>query len=417
MTNKKKLQKPISLPALRGRMGSWYYYVTLISFKEVAERVSLPEEIDEYEIEEFQLGEWIQRELEEKRIKVIVNYLKKQKQRFFNSLILGIYGGQPTWQDLNITINKPYNSITPETLQYMGRTLGILTLHGDESIFAIDGQHRAIGIREAVKTTPKLENEEISAIFVAHKTNEEGKIRTRRLLSTLNQYAKPVNKREIIILSEDNNCAIVTRYLIENFESFKNKILIHKTRVIRPENQTAFTNIIVLYDIVECLLTDKKVAGITVNGRNFKSFTTEREDEQNINIAKQYVKRILQEVFHKIPSYNKFFRTGNVDRTEKGTSLLFRPIGQNILFDVLKVANSKNKKQAALVFFAKDDFNLRNRVWKKIFWDEETETIITDKSRQRYATLLILEHIGIQIKRTKKDIEVFNNFGMAANQI
>jgi len=409
--------RPISIPALRGRIGDWYYYLTLMSCKEVANRVSLPEEIDEYEHEDMKLGEWIQRELEEKRINDIVNYLTRQKQRFFNSLILGIYGGKPYWQDLEITVSQNYPTLNEETLSYLTRTFGILTLNGDESIFAIDGQHRAKGIREALKSKRKLAEEEVPSIFVAHKTDEAGIVRTRRLFSTLNRYAKPVTKKEIIILSEDDNCAIVTRDLIENFDLLKKKVLIHASRVIRPENKTAFTNIILLYEIVERLLTDKKVLGFKVHGKDHKSFTSQRAEKAVINNRKQYVKRTISEVADEIPSYKTFFESGSVDRTKKSTSLLFRPIGQNILFDVIKIAINHSKKKAALGFFAKDNFNLRNAIWKKVFWDDETETLSTEKSKQRYATLLILENLGIAFKRTKKDQEIYDNYSINADQL
>ncbi|MDZ7848410.1 MAG: DNA sulfur modification protein DndB [Owenweeksia sp.] len=156
--------------------------------------------LTKYEKDENKLGEWIQRELNKSRISSIVRYIKSQKQRFFNSIILGIYGGEPFWRD--ITINPSSSSVFTEDISYnyLNKTFGILQLKGNESIFAVDGQHRAIGIREAVKAKPKLASEEVAVIFIPHQTTSEGKIRTRRLFSTLNRYAKPVNKKE-------NNCA------------------------------------------------------------------------------------------------------------------------------------------------------------------------------------------------------------------
>ena len=70
------------------------------------------------------------------------------------------------------------------------------------------------------------------------------------------------SQSEIIGLSEDNNCAVITRSIIDNFPLFKNAVLINKNRSISIENNNAFTNIIVLYDIIERLLTDKSVYGI-----------------------------------------------------------------------------------------------------------------------------------------------------------
>jgi len=39
--------KKINLPCLRGKMGDWMYYVSLLKFQDVSERVFLPEEINE----------------------------------------------------------------------------------------------------------------------------------------------------------------------------------------------------------------------------------------------------------------------------------------------------------------------------------------------------------------------------------
>lgn len=271
----------IHLPCLRGRIGDWIYYITLMSFQEVSTRVKLPREIDKkYDEEKLKLGDWIQRKIETNRIKHLVNYMKQQKQRFFNSLILGIYDGSPTWQEINVQHTNIFND--ESELTYLSKTFGILTLKGDESIFAIDGQHRAYAIRGAVKEKENLKSEEIATIFVAHKTTEDGKIRTRRLFSTLNKFAKPVSPSEIIALSEDNNCAVITRYLVDEFGLFKDKILIIKNRSINPDNKTAFTNIMVLYDIVERLLTDKPVVAIKVKGRSKNTFTSVRVTDEEI---------------------------------------------------------------------------------------------------------------------------------------
>jgi DNA sulfur modification protein DndB len=406
----------LRIPALKGEMGDWTYYVSLLSFKEVARRVKLPKEIDKkYDDDDLKLGEWIQRKIERKRLKTITDYLKGQQQRFFNSLILGIYDGKPTWQEIDVTQSDAYDNEL-ET-DYFSKTIGILSLQGDEKIFAIDGQHRAISIRIAAKDDTSLLEDEIVVIFVAHKTTTEGKERTRRLFSTLNKYAKPVSQSDIIALSEDNNCAIITRSLVEEFELFKDKILLTKTRSIKPENTTAFTNIMVLYDIVERLLTDKPVCSIKVQGKPKNKFIIQRADQKEISEKLVLVQDIITEVIESIPSLKAFFANGSIDRQDKSTSLFFRPIGQNILFDVLKVGIENSKKIEVLQYFAKDDFNLENEIWNKIFWDSETNTINTEKSRQRYVTLLILEHLGIEINRTNKDKELYDNFEIKTEDI
>lgn len=415
----KSLIEPLALPALRGRMGDWYYYVTLLTFNEIAKRVFLPKEIDKYQkgFDQKKLGNWIQRELAKKRITEIVDYLKNQKQRFFNSLILGLYEGNPSWQDLKITVDSTYETVSQDDLDYLSRTFGILNLDGNESIFAIDGQHRAISIREVLKTNPSMGEEEISVIFVAHQTDNSGKIRTRRLFSTLNKYAKPVSKSEIIALSEDNNCAIITRNIVEAYAPLKNRILVNKNRAISPANKNAFTNILTLYDMIEILLTDKKVATFKVRGEPYKSFTINRAKDEIIKEKEILVKRFLSEMNSNVASLKKFYESGKVNRNAKETSLLFRPIGQIVYTNVIKVAKEHNAKSKAINYFKKDTFNLKNKIWRKIFWDSKTNSISSEKSRQRYAILLIIEHLGISVRRTRKDEDIFNSFNINPKEI
>ncbi|AYQ35507.1 DGQHR domain-containing protein [Runella sp. SP2] len=408
---------PLSLPTLRGKIGDWLYYVTLMPFIQVAQRVRLPEEIDAYN-EETKLGDWIQRELDENRTRQIVNYLNEQPQRFFNSLILGIYGGKPAWQELDVsTVSQSNANLTEETLDYLGRTFGILTLSGEERIFAIDGQHRAMGIRKTVEEGEDLNEEEVPIIFVAHGTQDIGKVRTRRLFSTLNRYAKPVNKTEQIALSEDDNSAILARMVVEKYSRFFGKILWNKTRVISPNNTTEFSNIWVLYDGIQTLLTNKTVFGINVNGFNTFRFSNQRISDSELEKQYGILIDLFEKLINEIPSLNIFFETGYVNRQERSASLLFRPIGQNILFAVLKVARERNMENEAFQFFIRDNFNLANSIWEQIFWDSETGTLSTEKAKQRYAFLLILEAIGIQVNRTAKDLEVYNNFNISPSQL
>ncbi|NOT93840.1 DGQHR domain-containing protein [Ferruginibacter sp.] len=411
------------IPCLKGRIGdgddAWFYYIGLMSFKDIAQRVKLPKEIDQkYSDKDLKLGEWIQRDLAPERTKRIVDYINSQSQRFFNSLILGIFDGKPYWQELNISkVDGILENNEEDEYKYLSETIGILTLDGSESIFAIDGQHRAIGIREAVKINSKIIADEVPVIFVAHKMTIDGNVRTRRLFSTLNRYAKPVNKSEIIALSEDDNCAIITRQLIDNYSLLKGKILINKNRSISIENTDSFTNIMVLYDILERILTNKVVYGIKVKGNNRDSYLTNRISE--IDIQKDYKKSVatISEVLTAIPSFNEFLKTGIVNRKLKSTNLIFRPIGQNIFFDVFKIAKEHNKSKEALNYFKKDSFNLANKYWKKVFLDDETDTLSTEKSKQRFASLLILENIGIVINRTAKDRILYANYGIKATDI
>lgn len=402
-------KRKLILPTLRARMGDWTYYISVMTFNEIADRISLTDEIHKNK----GLKSLIQREVKD-RTKRIVEYLKTQEQRFFNALIIGIYDGNPTYQELDI---EKYKNLKEEEIDYLSKTFGILTLSGKEKLFAIDGQHRTKAIKDGIKEKEGLHNEEITVIFLAHKNTPDGLIRTRRLFSTLNRYAKPVSKSEIIAIDEEDNCAIITRNLVEDFPLLQGIIQFNQTRSISVSNKTAFTNIIVLYDFVTAILTNQNVFGIKVSGEDYVKFTHRRESEEKIKERQNYIESLLTELFEKIPPLNKFLRDKEVDRKSDATSLLFRPIGQNMLYSTLKVGIEHGKKESVIAFFARNDFNLKNDIWRKVFMDEETGRIKTDKALQKYAFQLILINIGIKVSLTQKDKEVFDNFKIDPEKI
>src|SRR5581483_6827588 len=79
------------LPCLRGEMGAWTYYVCTMPLREIARRVDFAKDIHKNK----GLRDMIQRELKKKRGKAIAQYLQSQKERLFNALVVGVYGGDP----------------------------------------------------------------------------------------------------------------------------------------------------------------------------------------------------------------------------------------------------------------------------------------------------------------------------------
>jgi DNA sulfur modification protein DndB len=415
----KSTNTKLNLPCLKGRIGDWFYYSSTMPFDEVANRVKLPKEIDKkYENPSLKLGEWIQRDIGIKRIEPIANYLSKQKERFFNSIVLGIYDGEPSWQEFEIKLDKTEegSQLTEKELQHFSETFGILRLSGSESIFAIDGQHRVMGIRKAISDkSDEFIYDEVSVIFIAHKTDVSGSKRTRRLFSTLNRYAKPVNKGEIIALSEDDNCAIITRKLIEEHKYLKNRVSINKNKSINQKNTKDFTSVIMLYDIVYRILTNKSIVGYsgTVKGRNQTDYTNTRKTTSEINKDYKVVVELFDRLFTKIPVFKSFFVDKEpVKREEKSSSLLFKVIGQNIFFDVIKAAINEDKLELAIKLFATESFSLTNSTWKTIFWDDEKQSLVTDSGNQKYAKFLFFDKLAIPTRKTEKDKTTQENFGL-----
>ena len=88
-----KERNPLLLPALRAHMGDWVYYIAMMKLTDIAERVQFAKDIHKSE----KLNEFIQRNLLTSRADDIAEYLVNQPQRLFNSIIVGVYGGEPQW--------------------------------------------------------------------------------------------------------------------------------------------------------------------------------------------------------------------------------------------------------------------------------------------------------------------------------
>jgi DNA sulfur modification protein DndB len=168
-------------PALRGIFGDWVYYSCLMSVAEVSERLSFAAEIHKSK----EMSEWNQRRIDEGRSKEIADYLIREPQRFFNSLVVAICGGDPAWHAFSNFKPLADDIDLADVPDDVEASVGFLSLTGQEKMFAIDGQHRLAGMKEAVKQQSELGKDEVSLILVAHKTSHSGVERTRRLFTTL----------------------------------------------------------------------------------------------------------------------------------------------------------------------------------------------------------------------------------------
>jgi len=156
----------------------------------------------------------IQREVSN-RAMVIAQYLQTNDQRFFGSLIVAAYDGQPRF--LPIAFGEPL-------LINEGR-VGVLQFDGTEQYYALDGQHRLAAFQLELEREPaRYKDDQISMIVICHTKDKEGLTRARRLFTTVNRYAKKTSPATHTAMSEDDGVAIVTRRLIREHELFKQRI-------------------------------------------------------------------------------------------------------------------------------------------------------------------------------------------------
>ena len=241
------------LPALRGIMGDWVYYSCLMNLDELSSRVHYAGDIHKHAA----LSQMIQRKLDGQRSVQIADYLKMQPQRFFNSLVVATYGGNPSWHALEEVRNNRQQGWLKDLTQETVESVGFLAFRGDEKLFALDGQHRLAGIKRTIKNGVEQDPyDEVSVIFVAHEATPQGLQRTRRLFTTLNKTARPVSKGDIIALDEDDVMAICVRRLIEETEFFReDRVAFVASNNLPVRNRTSLTTIGNLYDVLAILFT------------------------------------------------------------------------------------------------------------------------------------------------------------------
>lgn len=392
--------KMIRVPAIRSQMGIWIYYVSSLSFNDILDYISpINNELHKSRF----LSEMIQRSVTD-NYKNIANYLETQEERFFNSLILAVYDGEPEWNEIRISEFEDSDS-----------PLGILTLSGKEKIFPVDGQHRVAGIKKALENKPILGKERVPVIFVGHSKDEAGMQRTRRMFSTLNRYAKPVSLRDIIALDEDDVVAIASRNLIDDTDLFlKDRILDSKSKSVPETNRTALTTIIAYYECNKELLwpfvKDIDVIGLDgkqIRGRKkINEYIRHRPSEKIVNDFTKECYEFWELIMLRCAKLNDY-TDGTVGRfrNKEGGHIFFRPIALVQFAKVIvRIRESTDMKYKEIFkLFPEHLMWLQHKLWRRILWDSIQKRMIMGNSK--LVELLLIYIIDPQLltnSETKK---------------
>jgi DNA sulfur modification protein DndB len=380
-------------------MGDWIFYVALVTFADVAERVRRADEIHKSE----GLRDLLQRAISN-RSGAIAQYLCKQEQRFFNALIVGIYEGDPTWHAVEFRDNV--DLIVGEPLdEEVARSLGVLILSGKERIFAIDGQHRLEGIKKALNEEPGLAADEQTVIFVAHRNTADGMARTRRLFATLNRYAKPVSLSDIIALDEDDAVAICTRSLLEDdpLLSRPGVVRAKKTRSVPNKEPLCFTSIQALYEFLDLVLLPE------LSGKARKDFKALRPSDEKLGQIGLAAGSVISVMCRNVPALQAFMASASAApaspfRSPKGGNLLFRPAGLLSFGRALqRLMQAGETVEHAVELLARLDFDLGTAPWRGVLWEAGRGRMIDRKGSQELASKLMLHMAGCDLARLRLD--------------
>ncbi|MEX1029106.1 MAG: DNA sulfur modification protein DndB [Paenibacillaceae bacterium] len=360
----------MKIPAIRGKIGAWRYYTSVLSFNQINTYVK---KIDDELHTSKTLSDMIQRSITD-NYKKIKDYILNQEERFFNSLVLAVYDGNPEWVEMEVDYGEGEEFFN----------LGFLKLNGNEKIFPVDGQHRVEGIKAALEMDSSLGTEQIPVIFISHSTSNEGMQRTRRLFSTLNRYAKPVSMRDIIALDEDDVIAIITRDLLENYPLFGNdKSFDSKGKAIPETNKKAFTSVITLYDCNrEIFKQFKAVNNIKIPLKDYLKY---RPADNIINSFKEFTFAFWNEFSSHLSVITTYLTNESENPAEPyrnreiGGNLIFRPVG--LLPFIMAILEIKRRNEEIIIsdiisHFNNITFALNQRPWKQVIWNDVDKTII-----------------------------------------
>lgn len=398
MSDKAKFE-PLRVPGLRAHMGDWVYYITFLKLADIAERISYVRDIHPSRV----LEDLIQRELDESQHSwSIKQYLLHQSQRFFNGLVIGVYGGAPSWTEL--AIQEGGDSTLAPLPSYIRGALGVLTFSGEEQLFAIDGQHRVSGIKKAIEERKSLGNEEICALFLAHQNDRKGIQRTRRLFTTLNRYAKPVSKMETIALDEDDVVAIVTRKLVEAHPLFRERVSRQKGKAISKSDRRNVTSIVSLYDSLDIFFKMRPP-------RVWREFRKIRPSDNKIG---EYYKRattLWDTLTERLPELEAVARSRPDEelvgryRNRSGGHLAFRPVGLEMIVWTIRAFLDQGKPLDKIVkAISRIPKTLAEAPWAGLLWDPVNRRMTVAGENQRVARRLMFQGLGgdLRLVRTTR---------------
>lgn len=413
----------MTIPAIRGYIGTTVYYIANLKFKDLASLVNRRSSEELYK--SGLLKEALQRSLTDNYLK-IKDYILKHHDHFFNAMVLAVYDGNPQWREIRYEVDD-----------VMYGNVGLLELNGNEQIFPLDGQHRLEGIKAALKESKKYENDTIPIMLIGHENSPKGMANSRRIFSILNRYAKPVGKGDIIALDEDDIVAITTRWLLEGFELFMdNRIKVSNSKSIPTTDKSSFTTLMTLYDCQDELFKVFHLKGNDklLSNEKLKDYKRSRPDDSEIKAFYDFAQSFWNEMIKNFVELKDFITDKTTEPALKyrpqgeGGNLFFRPVGLLPFITAvcqIMITEKKFDYKTILADYALFlDRNVASEYWNRILWDASAKKMLVRNGS--ITKCLMVEMYSSNIltrkerdKMTERFVQLFNlsNRNEAENQI
>ena len=391
------------IPAFRGQVGDWTYYVCMMTYAEVARQIGFAyEQLGANQ----DLATMIQRGITSRTTK-IRDYILNNDQRFLGALLVGVWDGDPHFEIVEMA---DQNVLMPN----LDEGIGFLVLDGSQVYFALDGQHRLRAIKDAVKEKPELGSEKIAVLFVPHNDTVLGRQRTRRLFTAINRKAKPTTKAENIALDEDDGFAIVTRMLVNDHEWLSRHGIVRvgtswsdgeiklATSQIPKTEKSAWTNMVTIYAMIKALGfgLDRQMQD------SQEDMQRPEEDviEQSYAVLSQRIDDLLTSCGNVRQQMEAASNAQDVrapsDDEGRGHAFM-RPIVQSYLAQVLGELIGHQESvdwPTAMARLSALDWELKNAPWTSVY-NAESKRMITGRDNAALLRLLLVVHLAPQDKQ------------------
>lgn len=400
-----------TLGCIKAKMGRTTYYICKMAAGELIDRVGIAKELPEWP--DMTAEEKMQRECDIKRIvEEIVPYVTDDPDRFFSSLIVDIYSG---YDEIRFELLSKVVGNIPDAYAISMADMGFITLPGKERLIALDGQHRLLSLKIAIKGIsgvpggtktfaamnklqphPELANEELSIILVEH--TDTAKI--RKIFNKINKYAKQTSRSDNIITSDDDTFAVIARRLFREdgpLAPINGIDLVNWKSNTLSKRSKNLTTLSALYTIAETILKGKKFSSKIL------------PDSTALEEAYQTIASFWSTALNGVQAYQQYLeltRNNKPVSNLREENLLLKPVTQMALAHVALMAQRKEIRWESVVGKLNQiDWSFDNDLWFNILViGSANKKMITGKESIRSAGMVIAYMVmGNQMTRSEVD--------------
>lgn len=385
-----------TLGCIKAKMGKTEYYITKIAAGELIEKVGIAKEMPEWP--NMTAEEKMQRECDIRRIvEEIVPYVIEDPDHFFSSLIVDIYSG---FDDIKFESVEEAVDRIPAAYAVPMKGMGFITLPGKERLIALDGQHRLLSLRIAIRGMmgvpadtklfpalynlvphPELAEDELCVILVKHTDNAK----IRKIFNKINKYAKQTSRSDNIITSDDDTFAVIARKLIQEGGPLAKigdiELVNWKSNTLSQRSKN-LTTLSALYTIAETMLK--------VDGYSSKVLP----DKTELDAAYERVASFWSVSLGRIQAFREYLTLTHKDAPVsklREESILLKPVTQMALAHVAVKARQRGIKWEDIVDKLNQiDWSYTNDLWFNILViGSANKKMITGKDSIRSAGAVI----------------------------